>query len=314
MTTSLDVSPSGGGSHVPAPQLPQTPARRRAPRLARRLGGGALGYASLVALSALVLLPLGWMLTVALTPDDTPVFTVPVQWWPTQYWEWANFTRVLTNPDIPLLRYVLNTLVIVFFTSLGTLFCCAPAAYAFARLKFRGRDTLFGILIVTMLIPWQVLMIPLFIMFFKAGWYGTYLPLIIPAFFGSPINAFFIFLMRQYMRSVPRELDEAATIDGANRFQIFWHIILPLAKPILYVTLVFNFLATWNDLLGPLIYLTDQNSFTISVGMANLLGRGNTHLNNVMASNLIMMTAPLIVFFFAQKRLIGGLGNLGLKG
>ena len=138
----------------------------------------------------------------------------------------------------------------------GSLFSCSLVAYCFARLRFRQKELLFNVLIITMLIPWQVTMIPTFLMFHKLGWYGTYLPLIVPAFFG---NAFSIFLIRQYMRTLPIELDEAARIDGCGFFQIYWSIILPLSLPVLTVVVVFQFLGAWGDLLGPLIYL-DNNS------------------------------------------------------
>jgi multiple sugar transport system permease protein len=200
----------------------------------------------LLALSLMILLPLGWMITVALKPDGVPVFTLPPQWFPTQHWEWGNFGRALFDPARPFIRYTINTLIIVGGEIAGTLFSCSLVAYAFARLRFRGRDFLFSVLIITMLIPWQVLMIPQFLMFFKMGWYGTFLPLIVPAFFG---NAFFIFLIRQYMRTIPRELELAARVDGCNYFQVFWHIVLPLCKPVLAVCVVFVFLGGWNDLL-----------------------------------------------------------------
>jgi ABC-type glycerol-3-phosphate transport system permease component len=177
----------------------------------RRLLGPALAYAVLLLLTAIIVLPLGWMLTVALKPDGVPAFTVPAQWFPREHWHWENFVRALTNPMRPFLCYIFNTIVIVIGNIAGTLFSCSLVAYAFARLRFRGRELLFNILIITMLIPWQVLMIPQFLMFQKIGWYGTYLPLIVPSFTG---NAFFIFLIRQYMRTFPQELDDAARIDA----------------------------------------------------------------------------------------------------
>lgn len=277
----------------------------------RRIVRFVLLYAVLLSLCAVIILPLGWMITVALKPDHTPVFTFPPQWFPTEFWHWENFGRALLRPDQPFLRYTLNTLVIVGGNIVGTLFSCSLVAYAFARLRFRGREFLFNLLIITLLIPWQVLMIPQFLMFFHIGWYGTYLPLIVPAFFG---DAFFIFLIRQYMRTIPRELESAARVDGANYFQVFWHIVLPLCKPVLAVCVVFVFLGGWNDLLGPLIYLDSNEKFTVAIGVANLVTSGDPALNLLMAANLIMMVPPVLLYFFAQDKLIGGIASVGLKG
>jgi ABC-type glycerol-3-phosphate transport system permease component len=277
----------------------------------RRVGFVSLAYVLLLGLSLMILLPLGWMVTVALKPDNVPVFTLPPQWFPTDYWEWGNFSRALLDPARPFLRYTINTLIIVGGEIAGTLFSCSLVAYAFARLRWRGRDLLFNLLIITMLIPWQVLMIPQFLMFFKVGWYGTFLPLIVPAFFG---NAFFIFLIRQYMRTIPRELELAARVDGCNYFQVFWHIVLPLCKPVLAVCVVFVFLGGWNDLLGPLIYLDSNDKFTVAIGMANMVTRADPNLNLLMAANLIMMVPAVLLYFFAQEKLIGGIASVGLKG
>ena len=278
---------------------------------AQRLVGLALAYGVLLLLSAFILLPLGWMLTVALKPDNTPYFTIPPEWFPTQHWRWENFPRALFDSVQPFLRYTFNTLLIVAGNIVGTLISCSLVAYAFARLRFRGSAPLFDILIITMLIPWQVLMIPQFLMFHSIGWYGTYLPLIVPSFAG---NAFYIFLIRQYMRSFPRDLDESARIDGCNFWQIFWYIILPLSLPVLAVCAVFVFQGVWNDLLGPLIYLDSNNKFTLAIGLANMVTRSGTKWNLLMAANLITIIPMVVVYFFAQDKLIGGIASVGLKG
>lgn len=278
---------------------------------AQRLVGQALAYGVLLLWSAFILLPLGWMLTVALKPDNTPYFTIPPEWFPTQHWRWENFPRALFDGVQPFLRYTFNTLLIVAGNIVGTLISCSLVAYAFARLRFRGSVLLFNILIITMLIPWQVLMIPQFLMFHSIGWYGTYLPLIVPSFAG---NAFFIFLIRQYMRSFPRDLDESARIDGCNFWQIFWYIILPLSLPVLAVCAVFVFQGVWNDLLGPLIYLDSNNKFTLAIGLANMVTRSGTKWNLLMAANLITIIPMVVVYFFAQDKLIGGIASVGLKG
>jgi multiple sugar transport system permease protein len=277
----------------------------------RRLGLGAAAYVLLLAASATILLPVGWMLTVALKPDFVPVFTQPPEWFPTAYWQWQNFSRALLDPARPFLLYTINTLVIVGWNIVGTLFSCSLVAYAFARLRFRGREFLFGVLIITMLVPWQALLIPQFLLFFHLGWYGTILPLVVPSFFG---NAFYIFLIRQYIRSLPRELELAAMVDGCNHFQVFWRIVLPLCKPVLAVCVVFVFLTHWNDLLGPLIYLTRNEDYTVAIGMANIVTRANPAVNLLMAANLIMMIPAILLYFFAQDKLVGGIASVGLKG
>jgi multiple sugar transport system permease protein len=273
--------------------------------------GNIVAYLFLLALSAVIILPFGWMLTVALKPDGVPVFTIPPEWFPTQYFHWENFQRALVDSTQPFGRYFLNTVLIVAVNIVGTLFSCSLAAYAFARLRFRGSEVLFNILIVTMLVPWQALIIPQFLLFFKLGWYGTFLPLMVPSFTGS---AFFIFLIRQYMRTFPRDLDDAARIDGAGYFRIYWDIILPLSRPVLMVVTVFVFLGTWSDLLGPLIYLNEMNQFTLAIGLANFITRAGTDWNLLMAANLITIIPVLIVYYFAQGKLIGGIASVGMKG
>jgi multiple sugar transport system permease protein len=295
---------------VPAPDAPIVFARagrwiRWRPKLFK-----LVVYALCLAFCALIMLPAGWMLTAALKPDLKPVFTVTPEWWPTEYWEWGNFKRVLTD-TLPFLRYTINTTIIVVANILGILLSCSLVAYGFARLRFRGSGVLFTILIITMLIPWQALMVPQFLMFFKIGWYGTYLPLIVPSFGGS---AFFIFLIRQYMRTIPRDLDDAARVDGLNYWQIYWRIILPLSTPVLTVCAVFTFLASWNNLLGPLLYLDNESEFTVAIGLANLVARDDTPWNLLMAANLISIIPPVVVYFFVQKKLIGGIASVGLKG
>jgi len=277
---------------------------------ARRISYKVVMYGFLLGLCSFIMLPVFWMLTAALKPDLEPVFTPTPEWFPTKFWEWDNFRRVLVE-TLPFLRYSINTTIIVVGNIIGMLLSCSIVGFAFARLRFRGSKVLFYILIVTMLIPWQALMVPQFLFFVKIGWYGTYLPLIIPSFTGS---AFFIFLIRQYMRTIPRDLDDAARVDGLNTWQIFWRIILPLSTPVLTVCAVFTFLWSWNNLLGPLIYLDSGDKFTVALGLANLVSRADTPWNLTMAANLVTILPCVIVYFFVQKRLIGGIASVGLKG
>jgi ABC-type glycerol-3-phosphate transport system permease component len=271
----------------------------------------ALVYGLLVVLALFILLPIGWMLTAALKPDTAPVFTYPPEWFPSRHWEWQTFVRVLTDPDEPYGRYALNTGLLVFINVVGSVVSNSLIAYPFARLRFRGRNVLFGLVLATMLLPAPVLLIPQFLVFFNLGWYDTYLPLTVPSFLG---NAFFIFLLRQYMRTIPRELDEAARIDGAGHWSIFRHIIVPLSAPALTVVAVFTFLGTWNDFFGPLLYLNDPESYTVAVALATQVSRVGTEWNELMAANLIAIVPPLIVYFLVQKRLIGGIASIGIRG
>jgi multiple sugar transport system permease protein len=304
MTALQEAPPSAAPARAP---LIATPSRRYR---RRHLAYKAAMYLLLVAFSAFILLPAGWMLTAALKPDLEPVFTTSPEWWPTEFFQWDNFRRVMTD-TFPFLRYIVNTTVIVVANVIGVLLSCSLVAFAFARLRFSGSKVLFTILIITMLIPWQALMVPQFLLFVELGWYGTYLPLIVPSFGGS---AFFIFLIRQYMRTIPRDLDDAARVDGLNTWQIFWRIILPLSTPALTVCAVFTFLGTWNNLLGPLLYLDNEDNFTVSIGLANMVQRAGTPWNLLMAANLITMLPPIITYFFLQKKLIGGIASVGLKG
>ncbi len=295
----------------PRPSPPSAPKRQKSGaryRFRARLFKVSM-YAILLAVSAFILLPVGWMLTAALKPDLESVFTPSPEWIPTEFFEWGNFKRVLVD-TFPFLRYSINTTIIVVANIFGVLLSCSVVGFAFARLRFTGSKVLFYLLIVTMLIPWQALMIPQFLFFVRIGWYGTYLPLIIPSFAGS---AFFIFLIRQYMRTIPKDLDDAARVDGLNTWQIFWRIILPLSTPVLTVCAVFTFLASWNNLLGPLIYINSDEQFTVAIGLANLVTRQGTPYNLLMAANLVTILPPVIIYFFAQKRLIGGIASVGLK-
>ncbi len=283
--------------------------RRRPPPA--RLAHAVFVYGLLSLLGLFILLPIGWMLTAALKPDNAPVFTTPPEFFPTRYWDWNTFVRVLTNPDEPYLRYALNTAFLVLVNVTGTVISNSLIAYAFARLRFRGSRVLFGLLLATMLLPAPVLLIPQFLVFFHLGWFDTYLPLTVPAFLG---NAFFIFLLRQYMRTIPRDLDEAARIDGAGHWAIYRHIILPLTAPALTVVAVFTFLGVWNDFFGPLLYLNDPDSYTVAVALATKVSRVGTEWNSLMAANLIAIVPPLLVYFAAQKRLIGGIASVGIRG
>jgi multiple sugar transport system permease protein len=255
------------------------------------------------------------MLTAALKGQGESVYTLPISWFPTESFHWENFWTVLVNNDYPLWRPALNTIMLAALNVAGVLISNTLVAYAFARLDFPHKEFLFKLVILSMLMPGVVLFIPSFLLFNALGWYGTYLPLWVGAFFG---NSFYIFITRQYMRSFPKDLDEAARIDGATRFGIYRRIILPLSKPVMTLMAVFTILDVWNEFQGPLIYLNDPAKFTLSVALnyyrqSMFSGREPT-TNLVMAAALLSVIPMLILYFFSQDELIGGIASVGLKG
>jgi multiple sugar transport system permease protein len=264
-------------------------------------------YVPLTLVAVILLVPLYWMVATALKSHEQ-TFSIPPAWWPNPL-RWDNFARVFE--EVPFARFTVNTLIIVAGNVVGQVLSTTLIAYGFARLRFPGRDKLFLLLLSTLMIPYQITLVPRFILFAKLGWINTYLPLIVPAFTG---NAFMIFMVRQYMMSIPLDLDEAATIDGASRWQILWQVILPLCKPVLALVVVFTFTWVWNDFMSPLIYLNDPNTFTVSLGLNFFRGAKETSWELLMAASLLATLPPLLVFFFAQRRLVGGIAATGLKG
>ena len=266
-----------------------------------------LGYATLILVAAILVLPLYWMLATALKSPDQ-MFALPPTWGPNPV-AWENFSQVFQ--EVPFGRFIVNTFILVALNIIGELFAVTLVAYGFARLRFPGRSVLFLLMLSTLMIPYHVTLVPRFILFAKLGWVNTYLPLIVPAFTGS---SFLIFMVRQYMMSIPFDLDEAAYIDGATRFDVFWRIILPLSRPALVLVVVCTFVGTWNDFLQPLIYLNDPQLFTVSLGLSFFQGTRETNWNLLMAGSLLATLPPLLLFFVAQRQLIGGISVEGLKG
>ena len=273
-----------------------------------------LVYCLLIGFGTLVLMPLFWMLTASLRGRGEPVYTVPVSWFPTESFHFENFWTVLTNPAYPLWRPLMNTVMLVVLNITGVVISNTLVSYAFARLNFPGKELLFRLVILTMLMPYVVLMIPQFLLYNSLGWYGTYLPLWVSSFFGS---AFFIFITRQYMRSFPKDLDDAARIDGCSRLGTFWRIILPLSKPVITVMAVFTFQDVWNSFSGPLIYLNDADKFTLAIALNHFrqsrYAAGVNTTNLLMAAALLSTIPMLILYFVAQEYLIGGIASVGLK-
>lgn len=299
------------------------PKRRTVPLWRRKSFLGALHtifvYVMCFGLGALVMMPMSWMITAALKPQGNMVFTVPPEWVPTQYFHFENFWLVLVNKQFPLLQPTLNTLYLIILNIAGVLISNTLVAFGFAHYRFPGREQLFQLVILTMLIPGVVLMIPSFLLFLQLGWYNTYLPLWVPAFFAAP---FFIFITRQYMRSIPPEMLEAARIDGAGVLRSYWDIMLPLCKPVMVVMTVFTFQGVWSDFTGPLLYISNEAKFTLPIALAyfrsqsgHAAAQGATSsLHLLMAGTFLVAIPPLLLYFFVQKQLIGGIARIGMKG
>lgn len=273
----------------------------------QRRWSGLIVYTLLALGTVVFMLPFYWMVISSLKPSYA-VLKVPPDWLPIPP-RWENFPEALTY--VPFGRYALNTLFVTVFSVIGTLFSSTLVAYGFARLRAPGKNVLFLLLLATMMLPYPVTMVPVFVIFSKLGWINTFRPLIVPTFLGVP---FYIFLLRQFFMTIPRELEDAARIDGANTLQIIWHIIVPLSKPALAAVAIFTFQATWNDFLGPLIYLNDQSKYTISLGLSFFRSTYQVNWAYLMAASLVTMLPIVVVFFLAQRVFIQGITLTGIKG
>lgn len=268
----------------------------------------ALLYGVLVVLAGVLLLPFLWMLSTSLKGSEA-VFAIPPQWIPEDP-RWDNYAAVFER--MPFLLYLRNSAVVTALTIFGTVFSSSLVAYAFACLRWPGRDGLFIFVVATMMLPLQVIMIPLFVIFKELGWLNTYKPLIVPAFLGG--GAFNIFLLRQFFLTLPRELFDAARIDGASEWGIYWRIALPLARPALVTVAILTFMFAWNDFLGPLIYLSDQAKNTLALGLALFVGQHGTDWGVLMAASVLMMVPVVALFFLFQRYFIQGFTTSGMKG
>ena len=265
-------------------------------------------YILLSMAAALLAIPLFWMLSTSLKSLQQQIAWPPV-WIPNPV-VWQNYPEAYHI--LPLGRYTANTLLIVAATMLGTFLSCPMTAYAFARIRFPGRDALFVVLIATIMLPQAVRLIPTYLMFDWLGWLNTYLPLTVPAFFGSP---FYIFLLRQYFRTFPEDLADAARVDGASEFGILLRIFLPLAGPALAVVAIFSFQAHWNDFFGPLIYLNREEMRTLALGLYYFKAyQDTTNWGHMMAAACTMTVPVLVIFALFQRHFIQGVALTGIKG
>ncbi|MBT2516601.1 carbohydrate ABC transporter permease [Streptomyces sp. ISL-90] len=287
----------------PAAGRPVT-AKRRGPRLdpARRV----ILYVLLAALTLLIFVPFFWMVSSSLKHDNQ-VFSIPVQWIPTEF-VWSNYVDIWTR--IPLLTYLKNSLFLSVTITFLQVLTGSFAAYGFSKMRFKGRDVLFVIYIATIAVPWQAYMIPQYIMMQNAGLVNTHLSIILLQAFG----AFGVFLMRQYYMTIPDELSEAARIDGLNEYRIWWRIILPLTKPALASLALLTFVGTWNDYMGPFIYFTSNDLWTVQLGLRSFVGQFDAEYAMIMTGSVISVIPIVIVFLLGQRFFIQGIATSGMKG
>jgi multiple sugar transport system permease protein len=226
---------------------------------------------------------------------------------------WSNYPRAIFE-FLPFVTFFQNSLIIAVLAVIGDVLSSAFIAYGFARLRFPGRSILFMLMLSTMMFPFAVRMIPLFLIFRELGWINTFLPLIVPSYFGT--HALFIFLLYQFFRGIPAQVTEVARVDGANELQIWWHIVLPLSRPALAVVAILAFQQSWNDFLAPLVFLTDQRNFTVTLGLYSLIGGQDAaqRWQFLMAATVVSITPVVLLFFFAQRYFIRGITISGLKG
>jgi multiple sugar transport system permease protein len=266
-----------------------------------------LAHAALIPAALLFLLPFLWMLSTSLKTDEQ-LYTYPPVWIPNPL-DWANYPEAVTY--ITFFRYMRNTLIVAIGATVGALISCSMVAYSLARIPWRGRNLLFIATVATLMLPFQVTLIPLFLVFKNLGWVGDFRPLIIPHFFGG---ALYIFLLRQFFMTIPIELSEAARIDGASELRIYRSIILPLAKPALATVAIFEFIARWRDYLGPLIYLNDQKLYTLSLGLHEYSSQYGREWGLLMAASVLITLPIVLLFFFLQKTFVQGITLTGIKG
>jgi multiple sugar transport system permease protein len=281
-------------------------ARRSWPRGGRRLQRLGPRYAVLLGLAALYLFPFVVVLTTSFKPPDE-VFSIPPRLGSAR-WTVDNYAEALSG--MPFGRYLFNTAVIATFSVVGQLLVSPLVAYSLAKIPWRHRDALLVLILATLMLPPQVTMIPVYILWAELGFTGSYVPLIVPQFFGS---AFFIFMLRQFFRGIPEELLDAARVEGASELTIYWRIVLPLAKPALVTVAIFTFMWSWTDFLLPLIYIDDPEQYTLSIGLYGFFSEHGVAWGALMAASVLMSLPLVLVFLFGQRQFIRGIALTGIK-
>lgn len=288
-----------------APPRKVRASRRRLSHRTRRV----LRHVMLIVMSLVMIYPLIWLIVASFRPDDLVFRDMNIVFSDLSFDNYRSGWNALTHPFT---KYLLNTAILTAGAILGNLISCSLAAYAFARIDFFGRKVLFGIMLMTIMLPIHVIIVPQYILFSKLGWVNTFLPLVVPKFLAT--DAFFVFLMVQFIRGIPTELDEAARIDGAGHFRIFTRIILPLMVPALATTAIFTFIWTWSDFFGQLIYLTSQENHTVSLALRSFLDASSTSdFGGMFAMSIISLVPLFIAFLVGQRYLIQGISTTGLK-
>ncbi len=292
---------------------PQTTAPRKTGSVAANYFWRQVALYTLAILTALAFsLPFFWTVSSSLK-TAAEIRQIPPTFWPEEI-RWANYPDVFRLA--PFARFIWNTVIVTSLAMIGQIISAAAVAFGFTRFRFPGREMLFFLVLSTMMLPWQVTIVPQFLLFRYLGWLNTFMPLIVPSFFGG--GAFFIFLLRQFFMTIPRDLDEAAKLDGASSVRIFWSIILPLSGPAIATVAIFSFLQHWNEFIGPLIFLNTEDKYTLSIGLryfiANPFESDEPREAILMAASLIVAAPSLILFFIAQKYFVQGIVTTGLKG
>lgn len=275
----------------------------------RQVARAILVYALVIPGALILALPFFWMLSTALK-DPKHIFVMPPQWIPDPF-RWQNFSEGWSK-YVPFTLYLRNSLIITVGNIIGNVTSCALTAYGFARLRARGKNILFILVLATMMLPNMVILIPQYVLFSMINWTDSFLPLMVPAWFGYPL---FIFLLRQFFMTIPKELDDAARIDGASTFGILWRIILPLSGPALATVVVFGFVGNWNNFLQPLIYLRDSDLYTLALGLQRFQGvQGNVQFHYMMAVSTLTVLPIIVLFLAAQRYFVQGIVMSGIKG
>jgi multiple sugar transport system permease protein len=269
-----------------------------------------VGLTLLVCMAIAIVLttPFAWLVRSSLM-DAGQIFEFPPAWIPRPF-VWSNYRDALTA--VPFGKYLLNTLTILIPSVVGTVASTTLAAYSFSRLTWPGRDLVFGLLLLTFMLPFVATLIPAFLLWTSLHLVNTNWPLVLPHWFGSDV--FFIFLLRQFFLTIPRELDEAAILDGANPLQVLWHIILPLSRPALATVAILSGLAAWNDFLDPLVYLNNSDKYTLALGLSEFMGLYSSQWHLLMAAATVIVIPVAVLFFFAQRYFVEGVSLTGSKG
>ncbi len=306
MTTTADVGTAGEAAQPHGTSKPMSP---------KRPGGGSpryrrlLRHLLLLVLCAIMLYPVIWMLSSSFKPQAT-IFTEQGLW--PREWTLDNYINGWNGLQYGFERYFFNSAVIAAASVIGNLISCSLAAYVIARLDFRGKKAVLAIVLFTIMLPYHVVVVPQYVMFSSMGWVNTFWPIIVPKFLAT--DAFFIFLMVQFIRALPRELDEAARIDGCGPFRIYWRILMPLTLPALATTAIFTFIWTWNDFFIPLIYLNDPSTHTVPLALRSFLdATGESSFGSLFAMSILALGPILGFFIVAQKYLVEGIATTGTK-